>query len=107
MALETVGQSVNRILSDRTEPPEPVPSVDHIVERLSKRFGSGANPRIRQSLYRRLGLLCQLHGQPVYQEICSVAAAATSCTRPDRYFCAAITRRLRELGYLSNGGEEL
>ena len=108
MAAAPVGESVSRIL-DRgmSEPYHSVPSIDHIVERLSKRFGNGANPKVRQALYRRIGVLCESHGESVYVEVCSVAAAATSATHPDRYFCAAISRRLREMGYLGGVSQEL
>lgn len=103
----TLGASVSRILDRATGPVHAVPSVDHIVERLSRRFGNGSNPKIRQALYRRIAVLCQIKGEEVYKEVCQIAASATSCQKPDRYFCAAISRRLREMGYLSNGVEDL
>jgi len=105
--VDTVRESVSTILDRSMNQPRAVPSVDHIVERLAKRFGSGGNPRVRSMLYRRLATLCQTAGEEVYEEVCSVASAATSASKPDRYFCAAITRRLREMGYLGGNREEI
>lgn len=66
-----------------------------LVERLTRRFGLGAQPLKRQALYARLQAL--VDARPEIEALVKEAAAqAASARAPDRYFCAAVTRKLRE-----------
>ena len=57
--------------------------------------------------YERLQNEAIIHGEPVRRAIRSCASAAISARSPVRYFAASVTRRLREQGYLQDGGEEM
>ncbi len=71
-----------------------------IADRLWKRFGPGDEPEIRRQLYERLQHEAIQHGDAVYRIIQTAFASAQSANNPDRYFAAAVTRRLREQGFL-------
>jgi len=75
-------------------------SADHIVERLVRKFGDGHKPQLRRALFERLSREVELSGEPVLRIISECVLASESATYKDRYFCAAVTRRLREAGYL-------
>jgi hypothetical protein len=71
-----------------------------VKRRLLAKFGAGDDPDARDRLYSRLEDEVRKHGKPVYDIISSCARAATGAVYPDRYFAAAVSRRLREQGYL-------
>ena len=56
--------------------------------------------------YSRLQDEAILHGEPVRRIIKSVASSALTADDPVRYFCASVSRRLREQGFLQ-AGEDL
>ncbi len=76
---------------------------DHVVERLISKFGTGQQPKLRQALYERLSREAELNGEPVLRIISECVLASESATYKDRYFCAAVTRRLREAGFFKGG----
>ena len=80
------------------------PSADHIVERLIRKFGDGDKPALRRALFARLSAEAELRGEDVLRIISECVLASESATYKDRYFCAAVTRRMREAGYLKGGG---
>ena len=67
--------------------------------RLEKMFHLGDNPPLRRKLYIRLQKLAVDHGEECYEAIRSCVAAAQSADYPDRYFCTAVTRELKALGF--------
>lgn len=67
--------------------------------RLERRLGLGEKPLVRRSVYQRLERMVAAHGQPVYTTIAEVAVVAESKQNPGRWFVAAITLRLAEMGY--------
>lgn len=79
------------------------PAESNIVQRLVRKFGDGAKPQLRRALYERLSREVELNGEKVFRIISEVIVASESATYKDRYFCAAVTRRLREAGYLKGG----
>lgn len=72
----------------------------NVKSRLLTKFGPGDDPDARDRLYTRLEDEVQKHGKPVYDIISACARAASGAVYPDRYFAAAVSRRLREQGYL-------
>lgn len=80
-----------------------VPSFDQVMDRLVRRFGWGGKRSARETLYRTLAKLVQLHGHPAMDAISEAAAQAASANRPDRYFCSAVTRKLAERGIRPGG----
>ena len=81
------------------------PSADHVVERLIRKFGDGDKPQLRRALFQRLSAEAELRGEDVLRIISECVLASESATYKDRYFCAAVTRRLREAGFLKGGGD--
>lgn len=79
------------------------PSADHIVERLIRKFGDGQKPKLRRALFERLSREAELNGEEVLRIISECVLSSETATYKDRYFCAAVTRRLREAGYLKGG----
>lgn len=72
----------------------------NVASRLWKVFGGGDNPALRRRFYERLEREVQLNGEHVYRLVQGAARAATTANNPGRYFCTAVSRRLREAGYL-------
>ncbi len=65
--------------------------------RLERRFGLGAMPGKRRALYARLELIVE--NNPSAEALIREAAAqATGKNHPDRYFCRAVSLKLRECG---------
>jgi len=63
--------------------------------KLERRFGLGAQPAKRRALYLRLELL--VNAMPELEVLVKEAASqATSARFPDRYFCSAVVKKLRE-----------
>lgn len=71
-----------------------------LATRLEKRFGLGNKPDVRRGLYKRLELAVEVHGQPAFTALRTVAAEADGKRKPDRYFCRAAICRLRETGLM-------
>jgi len=67
--------------------------------RLEKLFALGDNPALRRKLYFRIQKLAIDHGPDCYEAIRSCVASAQSADYPDRYFCTAVTRELKALGF--------
>jgi len=66
-----------------------------LAARLERRFGLGACPEKRRSLYLRLQGIVDLN--PAAEILIREAASqATSARAPDRYFCSAVVKKLRE-----------
>jgi hypothetical protein len=77
-----------------------------VVTRLTKRFGLGEIPPIRRRLYSRLAREVEKHGDAVLVIIGEAAQAADRARCPGNWFAAAVTRRLKEAGFLRDGMEE-
>lgn len=73
---------------------------DGLADRLQKRFGLGNKPAVRRGLYERLQLAVEIHGQPAFTALRTVAAESDGKNKPDRYFCRAAICRLRETGLM-------
>lgn len=70
-----------------------------LVSRLRTRLGLGDDAKRRMALYLRLQKIHDLYPELVEQAIAEVwMAAVTTASKPDRYFCSAILRRVSELG---------
>lgn len=78
-----------------------------IAARLKDLFWDHTCNDVTLRLYERLQEEAIVHGEPVRRVIRSVASSSQSARNPIRYFAASVTRRLREQGYLQDGGEEL
>jgi len=78
-----------------------------IAQKLKNAFWNDQCGHVTERFYERLQDEAIIHGNPVRRSIRSVASAALSARNPVNYFAASITRRLREQGYLQDGGEEL
>ncbi len=72
-----------------------------LASRLERRFGLGTMPLIRRRLYQRLERECEAHGDGVYALISEVGTIAMGKDSPGNWFCCAVTRRLREAGYMT------
>lgn len=70
-----------------------------IAKRLEAMFRLGENPALRRKLYMRLQTCAIEHGSDCYEAIRSCVAAAQLADYPDRYFCTAVTRELKSLGF--------
>ncbi len=70
-----------------------------ISKRLEVNFGTGDNPALRRKLYIRLQACAVEHGPDCYEAIRSCVAAAAVADYPGKYFCAAVTRELKSLGF--------
>lgn len=78
-----------------------------IASRLRELFWDSSCNDVTVRFYERLQNEAIIHGPVVRRHIQSVAASAQTANQPVRYFAAAITRRLREQGYLQDAGQEL
>lgn len=78
-----------------------------IASRLRELIWDGTCNDVTLRFYRRLQDEAIMHGPPVRRAIQSCAAAAMAASNPVRYFAAAVTRRLREQGYLEAGNGDL
>lgn len=76
---------------------------EHLAARLQRKFGGGRDPTRRRLLYARLERECEEFGSEPYRIIADCVAGAMSAKHPDRWFCAAVCRRLREAGFLERG----
>lgn len=83
------------------------PRYGTIADRLEQLFWNESCGEVTRRFYERLQNEAIVHGNVIRRHIKSVAAAAQSARNPVNYFAASITRRLREQGYLQDGGEEL
>lgn len=85
--------------SDQSTGRQPGQEYQHIVDRLIKRYGKGPKPNARLSLYRRIQLAVDTHGEPAYRVVseCVLAAEVAGCNR-HLYFCKAVKLRLIEAG---------
>lgn len=93
--------SLGQVLENGAQPKSPnEKGANHLVDRLIRKFGSGAKPQLRSALYERLSREVDLGGEDVMRIISECVLASESATYKDRYFCAAVTRRLREAGFL-------
>lgn len=72
----------------------------HIVERLTKRFGLGTRPTLRKALYERLAHLVEQEGEPAYLVLATTAADAERAREPGKYFAKVVMIRLMERGVL-------
>lgn len=80
-------------------PPRRAGSAWSVAERLTRRFGLGSDPERRQRFYRKLEELVADHGDPVMTIISDCVASAEKARSKQRYFCKAVTLRLRENGF--------
>jgi hypothetical protein len=71
-----------------------------VAAQLEARFGLGSQPSLRRTLYQRLQLACEIHGERALKQLKTVAAEAKGARKPDRYFCRAALCRLREMNLL-------
>lgn len=82
------------------------PKYGEISHRLRQLFWDSSCNDITLRFYRRLQDEAIYHGEPVYRSIKACASSAQVARSPVRYFAASITRRLREQGYLLDGGDD-
>lgn len=66
--------------------------------RLERRFGLGGNSELRRALYRRLELLIDEQGEPMYRLVATVASEASGKEDPGRWFAKVVCIRIRESG---------
>ena len=76
------------------------PRYGTIASRLRELFWDRSCNDITLRFYNRLQDEAIFHGEPVYRSIKSCASAAQSAKCPVRYFASAVTKRLREQGYM-------
>ena len=93
--------------SDGDDPLKPETSYDvrkykTVASRLEALFGTGDSPQLRRKLYLRIQRCAIEHGPECYESIRACVAAAQSADNPDRYFCSAVSRELKSLGYWEN-----
>lgn len=96
VAEEVPGVTLGQAIVEMAEGPREGVS---IADRLVRKFGLGEEPRKRRELYRRLQRLIELKGDRVYDIVSGCVADAVGAKRADRWFAAAVVRRLREAGY--------
>lgn len=84
---------------------QPVPrsqfSAVQVMTKLQQKFGAGRDER-RVALYKRIGAMVELHGEPAWKALCECVAQAAGAKAPDRYFCAAVVRCFSERGFVPN-----
>lgn len=71
-----------------------------LEEKLTRRYGLGTKPDSRRAFYRRLRMAVEIHGEPAWIAIRTVAAEADGARIPERYFCRTALCRLREGGLM-------
>jgi hypothetical protein len=71
-----------------------------VAKKLEARFGLGSQPETRRTLYKRLELAVEVHGERAWIALRTVAAEAAGARKPDRYFCRSALCRLREQGLM-------
>lgn len=76
----------------------------YVEQRLRKKFGLGDQPAKRIALYRQLERIVEDHGEPAERVISEAVAESVSADRPDRYFCAAVKRKLQDRGFTRLAG---
>ena len=76
-----------------------------IAKRLEVNFGTGDNAALRRKLYIRLQTCAVDHGPECYEAIRGCVAAAQIADYPGKYFCAAVTRELKALGFWEQSTE--
>lgn len=82
------------------------PKYANIANRLRELFWDRSCNDTTLRFYERLQNEAIYHGEPVYRSIKACASSAQTAREPVRYFAAAISRRLREQGFMANGGED-
>jgi len=73
-----------------------------VVDKLTRRFGTGTRPALRLALYERLGRLCEEEGEEVVHVVATVADDAQRAREPDKYFAFVVMRRLMERGFIES-----
>jgi len=73
-----------------------------VIEKLTRRFGTGTRPALRMALYERLGRMCEELGEEVVHIIATVADDAARAREPDKYFAFVVIRRLMERGFIES-----
>lgn len=82
-----------------TVPPKRAGSAWSVTERLTRRFGLGGDANRRRRFYAKLEHLVETHGDQVLTIISDCVWAAERARNRDRYFCKAVTLRLKEAGF--------
>ena len=82
------------------------PKYGRIAKRLRELFWDSTCNDTTIRFYNRLQDEAIYHGEPVYRSIRSCASSAQTARCPVRYFAASISRRLREQGFMVDGGED-
>lgn len=77
-----------------------------IEERLTLKFGLGADPAKRRKLYQRLERMVDREGDRVLRLISEAVAQSVGARDPGRYFCRAVTGKLRDSGLSLTGATE-
>jgi hypothetical protein len=73
-----------------------------LAKRLEAKFGLGEFPMVRRRLYARLERACEQYGDPCYISVCDCGQAAETKAKPGNWFCAAVSSRLKEAGFLGD-----
>lgn len=97
---------LRRAIDYAMDPPPPGPNMEDVAKRLWSVFGGGENPALRRQLFERLEREVEQHGTRAYRVIESCVKSAVTARNPDRYFCGAVVRRLREAGMMSDASEK-
>lgn len=66
------------------------------IEVLKRTYGYGSDATVRMKLYKYVAEQVELHGEPAWKIVREVMQAAASRRCPDRWFCAAVAKRLAE-----------
>jgi len=77
-----------------------------VEQRLRRKFGLGDCPAKRIALYRQLEKIVEEHGEPAEVCISEAVAESINAHRPDRYFCAAVKRKLQDRGFTRSSTSE-
>lgn len=80
-------------------PPKRAGAAWSVAERLTRRFGLGSDPERRQRFYGKLERLVEEHGDQVLTIISDCVWAAEKARSKQRYFCKAVSLRLKENGF--------
>ena len=97
-------EELERLIAEREKED---PRYTTIAVRLRELFWDGTCNDTTIRFYRRLQNEAIEHGKPVRAIINQCAQAAQSANSPVRYFAAAVTRRLREQGFLESRQRDL
>lgn len=87
-------------MADQGLLPAQDPKYAELAAKLQRCYGGGENPSMRRKLFDRLQRESIQYGDVVYRVVVGASRSAACARDPARYFCAVVSRRLREQGFL-------